>query len=254
MTRAAVTAVVGVVAAVAAAPGPDARAAAQALAESRELRQLVTFRFLPGQTEPAVDLYRSQVVPIYRQADDIKTVRFLGEVESPEPLDLVVVTHYADMAAMDRANRALASRVDDPVPIGRLYRQLSDLSFGHHDQFVEVLTPPALAAVPDRMLDVLEFIRVAPGMGATFERMTLGAVHAWEQETSIRELVPRTETARFLIADGWDYLRTYAVADLAAWQAYTTARSRHPVTTSAARFVDARKTMVLREMPDLRVR
>jgi hypothetical protein len=254
MTRAAVTAAVSVIAALAAGPGPEARTAGQALADSRELRQLVTFRFLPGQTGQAMDLYRAQVVPVYRQTDDIRTVRFLGEVESPEALDLMVITHYADMAAMDRANRALAARVDDPVPIGQLYRQLSDLSVGHHDQFVEVLTPPAIAPVPDRLLDVLEFIRVAPGMGAAFERMTLGAVHAWEQETSIRELVPRTETARFLIADGWDYLRTYAVADLAAWQAYATARRRHPVTTSAARLVDARKTMILREMPDLRVR
>ena len=30
----------------------------------------------------------------------------------------------------------------------------------------------------------------------------------------MRDLVLRSETARFLVADGWDYLRTYAVRNL----------------------------------------
>ncbi len=66
--------------------------------------------------------------------------------------------------------------------------------------------------------------------------------------------VALSETARFLLADGWDYLRTYAVRDLAAWQAYSTARSRHPAVWAANRLVEQRKTMIFREIPDLRVR
>ena len=68
------------------------RLAAQPRAESREVRQLVTFRFLPGQTRAALDLYRASLVPIYRAVGEIRTVRMFGEVERPEPLDLMVVT------------------------------------------------------------------------------------------------------------------------------------------------------------------
>jgi hypothetical protein len=72
----------------------------------------------------------------------MRTVRLLGEVESPEPLDLVVVTHYADMAGMDRANPGDAGLPADGPTIGQLYQQVADLSLGHHDQFIEVLSPP----------------------------------------------------------------------------------------------------------------
>jgi hypothetical protein len=229
-------------------------AAAQPLAEAREVRQLVTFRFLPGQTRAALDLYRTFLVPIYREIEPMRTVRLLAEVESPEPLDLVVVTHYADMAGMDRANRLLQQVPGDRPPIGVLYRQVADLSLGHHDQFVEVLSPPAIAGTPDGLLEVLEFLRVSAGTGAGFERQMLGIVHPWELESPLRDIVVRSETARFLVADGWDYLRTYAVRDLAAWQAYAAARARQPAVAAANRVIEARKTIILREVPDLRVR
>ena len=61
-------------------------------------RQLVTFRFLPGQS-PAALRDRHHLVPIYREVEAMRFVRVFGEVESPEPLDLMVVTHYADLAA-----------------------------------------------------------------------------------------------------------------------------------------------------------
>lgn len=228
--------------------------AAQLPAEAREVRQLVTFRFLPGQTRAALDLYRGFLVPIYREIEPMRTVRVFSEVESPEPLDLMVVTHYADMAGMDRANRLLRQLPGDRPPIGELYRQVADLSLGHHDQFVEVLSPPAIAATPDGLLDVLEFLRVSAGAGAAFERQMLAVMHPWEQETPVRDILVRSETARFLVADGWDYLRTYTVRDLAAWQAYTAARARHPAAFATNRVVEARKTLILREIPDLRVR
>lgn len=229
-------------------------ATAQPPAESREVRQLVTFRFLPGQTRAALDVYRTGILPVYRGVESMRTVRLLGEVESPEPLDLMVVTHYADMAGMDRANQALRALPPDGPSIGELYQQVSDLSLGHHDQFVEVLSPPVSAGTPDGLLEVLEFLRVAPGSHSAFERQMLQIVHPWEEDQATRQLVPRTETARFLLADGWDYLRTYAVRDLAAWQAYSTARGRHPAVWAANRLVEQRKTMILRELPDMRVR
>jgi hypothetical protein len=250
MTRAVVLAA----AAVATLGLAERRVAAQPPVESREVRQLVTFRFLPGQTRAALDVYRTGILPIYRGVESMRTVRLLGEVESPEPLDLVVVTHYADMAGMDRANQTMRALPADGPTIGQLYQQVADLSLGHHDQFVEVISPPATAGTPDGLLEVFEFVRVAPGAHGAFERQMLQIVHPWEEDQPTRQLVPRTETARFLLADGWDYLRTYAVRDLASWQAYSTARARHPAAWAANRLVEQRKTMILRELPDLRVR
>ena len=245
---------VAVFAAAAALGLADWHVAAQPPAESREVRQLVTFRFLPGQTRAALDVYRTGILPIYRGVEAMRTVRLLGEVESPEPLDLVVVTHYADMAGMDRANQAMRGLPADGPTIGQLYQQVADLSLGHHDQFVEVISPPVMAGTPDGLLEVLEFLRVASGSQGAFERQMLQIVHPWEEDQATRQLVPRTETARFLVADGWDYLRTYAVRDLASWQAYSAARARHPAVWAANRNVEQRKTMILRELPDMRVR
>lgn len=234
--------------------GPGERLAAQPRADSREVRQLVTFRFLPGQTRAALDVYRTGILPIYRGVDSMRTVRLLAEVESPEPLDLMVVTHYADMAGMDRANRAMRDLPPDGPSIGQLYQQVADLSLGHHDQFVELISAPNIAPAPDGLLEVLEFLRIQTGGHGAFERQMLQVVHPWEEEAPTRNLIVRSETARFLVADGWDYLRTYAVRDLAAWQAYATARARHPAAFVASRMVEQRKTMILREVPDLRVR
>lgn len=237
-----------------AAPGAGPGAAAQPPAESREVRHLVTFRFLPGQTRSALDLYRTFIVPIYREIEPMRTVRLFSEVESPEPFDLMLVTHYADMAGMDRANAALLQLPGDRPPIGELYRQVADLSLGHHDQFVEVISPPSVASSPDGLLEVLEFLRVSPANAGLFERQMLGVVHPWEQEQPLRDVVVRSETARFLVADGWSYLRTYAVRDLAAWQTYNAARARYPGAIPATRAIEARKTVILREIADLRVR
>ena len=230
------------------------RLSAQPQLESREVRQLVTFQFLPGQSRAAIELYRLHLAPIYREVEPMRHVRGFSEVESPEPLDLVIVTHYADLAAMDRANRDLRRPWSDHPPVFELYRQVADLSLGHHDQFVEVISPPLIPATPDGLLEVLEFLRLTPGSAGVFEREMLATVHPWEQQTEMRDVVVRSETARFLVSDGWDYLRTYAVRDLAAWQAYNAARARNPATYQVQRMVSARKTMILREIPDLRVR
>lgn len=230
------------------------RALGQPPAEAREVRQFVTFRVLPGQLLAVLDLYGTHLLPVYHETDAIRMVRVFREVESPEPLDLMVVTHYDSMAAMDRANQAMSRPSPDRQPIGQRYRQIADLTLGHTDQFVEMVSPPNVAPVPDRLLDVFEFLRVSPAMGPLFERSMLATVHPWEQDQPTRDVVVRSETARFLIADGWDYLRGYAVRDLAAWQTYATARAKHGAWMSASRYIESRKTMILSEMPHLRVR
>lgn len=229
-----------------------ATAQPQAAQDVREVRHLVTFRFLPGQTDTVLSLYGLQLLPIYREVDAMRSVRLLREAESPEPLDLVVVTHFESLAAMDRANQALSRPVPDRVSVGQLYRQIADASLGHTDQIVELISAPAPATL-EPQIEILEFLRLAPGMGQVFER-TVPSLQAWEQEQAIRDLLLRSDTARVLVGDGWDYLRTYGVRDLAAWQAYSSARSRHGVPVAASRLVEARKTILLRELTELRVR
>lgn len=218
----------------------------------REVRHLVTFRFLPGQTDTVLSLYGQQLLPIYREVDAMRRVRLLREAESPEPLDLMVVTHYESLAAMDRANQALSRPVPDRASVGQLYRQIADASLGHTDQIVELITAPAPATL-EPQIEILEFLRLAPGMGPVFER-TVASLQAWEQEQAIRDLLLRSDTARVLVGDGWDYLRTYAVRDLAAWQTYSSARLKHGVPVATSRLVEARKTLMLRELAGLRVR
>jgi hypothetical protein len=232
-----------------------ARASAQPLLEAREVRQIVTFRFLPGQLSAVLEIYATHLLPIYREIEAIRMVRLLTEAESPEPLDLMVITHYDTLAGMDRANDALARQVPDRPSVGELYRQIADLSLGHTDQFVELVSPATVTPVGEQpVLEVLEFLRIAAAGGPMFERHALSVVHPWEQETSIRDILLRSETSRFLIADGWDHLRTYAVRSLGAWQAYVTARSRHGAAFPFTRMIEQRKTMVLRELAGMRVR
>jgi hypothetical protein len=228
--------------------------ATQNPADAREVRQIVTFRFLPGQTSAVLDIYATQLIPIYREVESMRTVRLFMEAESPEPLDLMVVTHYDSMAGMDRANDALRRPSADRPPIGQIYRQIADLSLGHTDQFVELVSPPNAPAPTEPQLEVLEFLRVSAGTGTMFERGVTPQLHAWEQESPVRDILLRSETARFLVADGWDYLRTYAVRNLGAWQAYATARARHGVWLGATRTIELRKTLILRELTELRVR
>ena len=116
------------------------------------------------------------------------------------------------------------------------------------------IAPPNFADAADGALEVLEFLRVPPPSAPAFERQTLTAVQSWEQEQSMRDVVLRSETARFLVADGWDYLRTYSVRTLGAWQAYVAARNRHPGAMAVNRLVESRKTMIVREIAELRVR
>lgn len=235
-------------------PATPLRAAAQpqTAQDVREVRHLVTFRFLPGQTDTVLSLYGLQLLPLYREVDAMRSVRLLREAESPEPLDLMVVTHYESLAAMDRANQALSRPVPDRASVGQLYRQIADASLGHTDQIVELITTPAPATL-EPQIEILEFLRLAPGMAQVFER-TVASLQAWEQEQAIRDLLLRSDTARVLVGDGWDYLRTYAVRDLAAWQAYSSARLKHGVPAAASRLVEARKTILLRELTELRVR
>lgn len=227
-------------------------ASPHAQAPAREVRQIVTFRY-PGAALPqALTIYEQQLLPIYRDLPSLVRFRAYREAESPEPLDLVVVSTYRGMAGMDRANEELR-RVSRPGPgVPLIYRRLSELGGGHHDQFVEMLDvrPPDMGA--PEWLDVFEYLRVVPDGGGGLEQVLGTRVVPWEESAPGGLL--SAETGRFLVSDGWDYLRQYHVRNLAAWQAYLTERRAQDWATDLERHVVARKVIILREAPELRVR
>jgi hypothetical protein len=72
-----------------------------------DVRQIVTFLWQPGASETAASIFERALKPIYISIPSLKKFRAYREVESPEPLDLVVVSTYDSMAGMDAANAAL---------------------------------------------------------------------------------------------------------------------------------------------------
>ena len=81
-----------------------------------EVRQIVTFQFAPGRMAEALAIYRDQLRPIYEGIPALLRFRGYSEAESPEPLDLIVVSSYRGMAGMDLAKRDFA------VPLPRARR------------------------------------------------------------------------------------------------------------------------------------
>ncbi|MCC6771936.1 MAG: hypothetical protein IT360_12065 [Gemmatimonadaceae bacterium] len=220
-----------------------------------DVRQIVTFRFLPGRGDSALAIYQRELVPLYRANAAMRRFRGFREAESPEPLDLVVVSSFDGMAGMDDSNVALRGLSSGGRSVFQWYGALSDLSQQHHDQFVEML--PDLGDVDAAAVDsagglvVMEYVRLSPGNRRAFERTVGARVRAVERA---RGLVRWSETGRLLVSDGWDYVRLIGIASLASWQAYGHAMDASGVTDDLDRLVVARKTIIVRQVPGLSVR
>jgi len=80
--------------------------AAQVPDES-EVRQIVTFSFLPGKSAEALAVFRDRAIPFYRRDLAMRSFRGFREIESPIPLDLIIVRAFAGMTGMDASNAAL---------------------------------------------------------------------------------------------------------------------------------------------------
>jgi len=216
-----------------------------------EVRQIVTFLFQPGRLPDALAVYADRLLPIYVDVPPLIRFRAYREAESPEPLDLVVVSTYAGMAGIDAANVALGRPHRSGRSAFALYGELSRMTASHHDQFVEMIAPLGDASHDDDGLTVFEYVRVAPGRHEAFERLLAARVRPFERD---RSLYQWTETGRMLVADGWDYLRLFGVRSLEEWQTSITAVRGSDVQADLAPLVAARKTIVLRSEPRLSVR
>ena len=56
-----------------------------------------------SKTAEAIALFRDRALPLYERNEPMLSFRGLREVESPEPLDLIVVSAFRGMAGMDES-------------------------------------------------------------------------------------------------------------------------------------------------------
>ncbi len=235
---------------------PDVAAQGTVAATIRsEVRQLVTFHFLPGRADSAVAIYERELVPRYREDAPMRRFRGYREAESPEPLDLIVVSSFDGMAGMDASNATLRTLASSGRSVFQWYGILSELSLQHHDEFAEMLPEVGDGAVAasdsGAGLVVLEYVRLVPGSRSSYERLLGARVRAVERARGVARW---SETGRLLISDGWDYVRFIGVASLGGWQAYRQALDDAGASDEIDRLVVARKTIVVRQAPTLSVR
>jgi hypothetical protein len=229
--------------------------AAQRTSAPPEVRQIVTFLFAPAKVDSALAVYERVLIPAYRGDSAMRRFRGYREAESPQPLDLVVVSSFEGMAGMDRSNAALRQTLAGGRPVFAWYGTLASISQHHHDQFVEMragLGDSAVAAHDTAGgLTVFEYVRLAPASAAAWERLIASRVRAIERRGGV---VRWSETGRLLVSDGWDYLRISRVASLGDWHAHQRALDADGTRNALDRVIAARKTIILRQVPALDVR
>lgn len=216
-----------------------------------DVRQIVTFLWQPGMSEQAVGVYEKQLKPLYAGIPAMRRFRAYREAESPEPLDLVVVSTYDNMAGMDAANDALRRAPAGGESALSLYGKLSTMTQRHHDQFVEMLPAACDSAMDSTNLTVFEYIRVAPGAQTRFTTLLFNSVRPVERE---RGLYVWSETGRMLVSDGWDFLRIYGITSLGQWQQYRERMRTAPRVAELDALIAARKTIILKRDARLSVR
>jgi hypothetical protein len=224
---------------------------AQGTPRTAEVRQLVTFLFQPGRTADAHAIYEKQLRPIYTDVRALRTFRAYREAESPEPLDLIVVSSYDGMAGMDSANAALRRSVPGRPSAFPLYGMLSAMTQTHHDQFIEMLPTVSDSASTTGTLTVFEYIRVAPGLHTEFETRLRSQIRPAEKDA---QLYDWSETGRVLVGDGWDYVRIFGIKSLGDWHRYQRFMQGPLMRAQSGVTVAARKTIIVRQDTTLSVR
>lgn len=217
-----------------------------------EVWQLVTFRFQPGRGAEANAIFKDLIAPIYRDNPHLLTFRAYREVESPVPLDLIVASRYAGMAGMDESNRwHQQNAAATGRGVGPLYGRLSDLSVSHDDQFIEILPSLTVPAKTPSRLTAFEWIRVIPGGRARYQRILEANAVPWERDQST---VKGSRTGRVLVGDGWDYGRLIGFDSLGDFHATLTNGRAQPFAAELDTLVATRRTIIVRDVPELAIR
>ena len=181
-----------------------------------EVRQIVMFSFAPGKSAEAIDLFRNQAIPLYDKNSAMLSFRGFREVESPIPLDLMVISAFRGMAGMDHSNAELSADAKAAgSSLGSLYGNIAALSTNHTDQFVEMIVPLGTGDASSRNLSAFIWYRIAPGHSTEFERLLETSIVPWETDAKIP-----SSSGRFLVSDGWHYLRILGFSSLGDYQHY----------------------------------
>ena len=209
-----------------------------------EVRQIVSLSFTPGSAAEATRLFHQLAVPLYESDPEMVSFRGFSEVESSIPLDLVVVSAFEGMAGMDASNDFLRG-----AGIGEFYGQVGPLLASHTDQFVEMLPELGRGDPSGAPRTALIWYRIIPGAGAGFERALAATAVPHEEATGVS-----SQTGRFLLSDGWHYLRFVGLSSLGGYQSYLTGLSEAQGYQELAEYVVATREVILRPVPDLFVR
>ena len=67
--------------------------------QASEVRQIVTFGFVPGASTEAVEVFRQHAIPLYHMDKSMWSFRGYREIESPVALDLIVVSRFEGIAS-----------------------------------------------------------------------------------------------------------------------------------------------------------
>ena len=225
-----------------------AHGAAQTPVEG-EVRQLVTFRFLPGRSGEGLEILRERAVPFYDNDDAMLSFRAFREIESSVPLDLIVVRGFRGMRGMDTSGERLRElATEQGTSMGAFYERMGAILAGHTDEFVEMLPGFGTGDPSATPRTALVWYRVAPGSGEEFERALAGVV-AWETDEGLP-----TSSGRFLLSDGWHYLRFLGFESLGDYQDYWAGVRTVAAHESVEQLTVLRREVIVSSVSDLAIR
>ena len=205
----------------------------------------MTFHFLPDGHGAVLGIYRDQLLSLYEQDEDMLNLRAYREVESPVPLDLIIVRGFEGMAGMDESNDGLSELAAAAgSSIGTLYGEILALSVSHDDQFVEMLDGFENGDPSAKPLVAMIWYRAAIGQSTELERTLARDALAYER----REGIP-SSTGAFLVSDGWTHLRWVGFDSLGDYQSYWSA-----VSPRLDEYVALQRQVIVAPIPGLAVR
>jgi len=100
-----------------------------------------------------------------------------------------------------------------------------------------------------RRLTAFVWFRIEPGRSDEFEAAVASAVVPWEETAGIR-----SSTRKFLVDDGWDYLRFLAFDSLAEYQEYWTRWDEVADDAGLAQLIDSRRQAIVAPIPEVSIR
>lgn len=220
--------------------------------EAPEVRQLVTFDFLPGQGEEALRLFREEALPLYQADRPLLRFRAYREVESPEPVDLVVVSSFQGMAGMDDSNRTLSEQArKNGTTLAAIYGRIGDLTVSHRDELAEFDPSLCWGEVDKAKLLVLVSTRLVPGGLDGYRALLREEWISWERKSGI---LSGSETGVYFVSNGFRVLRTFGIDHLEDWQRYQSELRRTTTWRKADQLTAEQKEIILAPVPELTIR